>query len=237
MRKLTLTFKFIIFFVSIQNTNFSQNPHNLLLVNNSIEGENIFYFRNGQISTKYYVKNGFVDGEVIEFYSNGKIREKSNFKNGRYNGKSISYTNKGQLYIENIFKNDTLLIYTQNTYFKNGCLKQQRSIVADTSHLTLFSFVNTKVTDRLFVYDVQLSINQIASIGLLKEYHKNGSLKYELQLLNNKFHGNYIEFYETGEKYSEGTYSNDKIDGEFNYFNKDGSIKKVEKWIAGVKQK
>jgi hypothetical protein len=24
---------------------------------------------------------------------------------------------------------------------------------------------------------------------------------------------------------------------EFKYFNKDGSIKKVEKWIAGVKQK
>ena len=83
------------------------------------EGEWIWYYENGQLSSKSNYKDGKEDGEWLWYHSNGQLQTKVNYIDGREDGEDLHYYESGQLqnksnYIDGKLEGEVL------TYYENG---------------------------------------------------------------------------------------------------------------------
>ena len=67
-----------------------------------------------------------------------------------------------------------------------------------------------------------------------KEYYKDGNLKSEYFIKNDKIDGIYKEFYESGELKLVANYNNGHLNGASRVFYKNGSIKSIEYFTRGL---
>jgi antitoxin component YwqK of YwqJK toxin-antitoxin module len=88
-----------VFFLLNVNIAFSQNkyPNGQIKerlkknINGELNGEQLFYYENGQLERKENYINGNKNGQEIWYYENGQISMKENFVNGKANGEYTWY--------------------------------------------------------------------------------------------------------------------------------------------------
>jgi antitoxin component YwqK of YwqJK toxin-antitoxin module len=73
--------------------------------NNCKDGIYIFYYNNGKIYEKFYIKDKELNGPFILFYQNGVISESKSYKNGFLHGIATTYSEEGDILTKNKFIN------------------------------------------------------------------------------------------------------------------------------------
>ncbi len=66
------------------------------------------------------------------------------------------------------------------------------------------------------------------------ERHEDGSLKYEVSIKNGQKHGNYFEYFPTGELKIKGKFKDDLMTGTWKYYDEQGNLVKREKYRNGA---
>ncbi|MEL7148970.1 MAG: hypothetical protein AAFO69_21530, partial [Bacteroidota bacterium] len=93
--------------------------------------------------------------------------------------------------------------------------------------------------DSLFSADVgdQVEIAEVIIEDLnakkQTEEFEGGETKYEVGVKDGMKHGNYFEYYETGELKVKGKYKNDQQDGVWKYYDIEGNLLKRERYRKG----
>jgi antitoxin component YwqK of YwqJK toxin-antitoxin module len=115
-------------------------------------GELIFYFKNGDIWKKGYLKDGKRDGEFIEYglFGSRDIYHKrivQNYKDGKLEGEYIHYFDTGDVNVVGNYKDGKL--EGENTYYdKNGKI-YWKGIYKDDVLVNETSFIGSKGPFRL----------------------------------------------------------------------------------------
>lgn len=74
--------------------------------NGKLNGEQIIYFLNGNITKKAHYQNGTLHGMVQIYAENGTLLKYFNYQNGELNGKARYYNSNGDLILEGTYKNN-----------------------------------------------------------------------------------------------------------------------------------
>jgi len=77
---------------------------NLSTMNGKMEA-----YKNGELISSIYIKNGTMDGTMKAFYENGKIRMIGHFKDGKKDGEFIEYDEDGNIINKALYKNDKMI--------------------------------------------------------------------------------------------------------------------------------
>ena len=68
---------------------------------------------------------------------------------------------------------------------------------------------------------------------LKKEYHDNGSLSVETEIIDGQKNGYYKDYYESGEIKTEATFKDDAMDGECKIYFKNGNLSELSYYENG----
>jgi len=82
------------------------------------------YFKNGNVSMEYTLKNGELDGKRVSYHSNGKVDSEENYVNGERDGAYKNYYASGQLREEENWSNGVPSGKTTH-YYENGKVKRE----------------------------------------------------------------------------------------------------------------
>jgi antitoxin component YwqK of YwqJK toxin-antitoxin module len=203
---------------------------------NLSDGDHKYYYANGSVSVILKVKDQNIQGDYFTFYKNGNKREVLYFDNGHFN--NINDTNKiyfenGNVEWEEVYRHDTLLYVCDHFYNRNGSKESLRWLTFDVDSLQICPFSKSKTTLNFIDFDMELTVKDMKSHGKSISYYKNGNLKEETDLINNKMEGDDRCYYDDGKLFSLGTYHNDLAEGVFTCYAEDGTITKTETWSNG----
>lgn len=171
-------------------------------------GDKVSYYDNGQVMTKYRLKNGEFNGPVKVYFESGGIKREAQYVNGKINGEERNYYQNGALESKYQFKND-VLHGSFTHYYESGEVK-----------VTGY-FKNGSESGKFTFYDengnITKSYNSIDDV-LNGEYcrYKDGNLVYKGIFKNGKLNGPYENYlyYENGNYVVEkGNYENDMLNG------------------------
>lgn len=203
----------------------------------------IFKYPSGKISSEGIMRNGQPDGYWKTYYENGKLKTEGNRLNFQLDSTWKFYDETGKL---NLIIN-----------YKKGVYHGYRySHVKDRIVMDLFeNGVKNGISKELFEDSVLAkTIPFVDGLedGISMDYAKDGRIigmtKYRNGFVVNqeyfnrfdgdgKKHGNWKEFFENGELKLEGTYRNGYKNGYFKYYDENGNLKSIEKYIDDILQK
>ena len=133
------------------------------------DGENIEYFKNGNIKSKYLYKNGKLIGDAITYWDNETILTKSFYINGEIDGLRTEYWENGNVerelnYVNGIPNGERKYYYENGNietiqYSKNGEFHGEFTWFDENGNLTL----------------KQSYVNDFIIPGSRSEFKKNGS--------------------------------------------------------------
>ncbi len=69
--------------------------------------------------------------------------------------------------------------------------------------------------------------------GVQTEFHKNGKLKTQYEVIGGSIHGKYVTFHESGMKELEGVYQKGLQQGDWKRFDKVGKVIEIQHWNNG----
>ena len=202
------------------------------------------YYNNGEINESYKLIclntiNRF-DGEYIKYYSNKKINIKCNFNNGLKYGLYIEYWDNGNIKIECEYEKDKLNGFYKE-YYSDGNIKILAKYKNNKYDGLYEEYVQNKLNIKCFYINGCLNgeyikyydgIDNIQFICNYK-YDKTDSITYigknyiKINICEKNKHGDYIEFYESGNIYKKGVYKNNKLFGEYIIYKECGEIIKI----------
>jgi len=192
--------------------------------NGKLEGkESTYYYKgNGEKVESYkHYKNGVLEGKAVNReYSHLSIK---NYVNGKLEGKATVFNEKGLKVKESYYKNNlpdgNETVYNDNgkiryiahytngkednmiTYYPNGRLESNQQFSADVnaSTLSVWYYTNGKLRMRHQTKD---------GIRAEEIYFHNGKLSEKKRFVNNKQDGEFVAYYDNGEKRESGFYKN-----------------------------
>ena len=226
---------FLIIFLIIYNTVFSQNEINP-------NGYNIFYHENGKISSEGTMRDNKPDGYWKTYYEDGVFKSEGNRKDFELDSTWKFYD-----------KNETLILeinYKKGK--KNGIRKTYQE-----KEITEENFIND-VKQGLTIYyypygKIKKSINFIDGLeqGLAKEYSEDGTIitliEYKKGFIVNREkinrydqqrfkHGKWKYFHKNGNLQLEGNYKHGFKNGYFKEYSSDGNLISTTKYVDDIKQ-
>lgn len=74
--------------------------------NGKLSGEQIIYFKNGNITKKSHYKNGILNGITQIYAENGTLLKHFTYQNGELNGAGRYYNSNGDLILEGTYRNN-----------------------------------------------------------------------------------------------------------------------------------
>ena len=187
-------------------------------------GTQTTFYSSGSISSKVAYLDGVMNGLSVTFYPNGNIHTEINMAQGGKNGLSKEYYQHGQLqstgwYIDDVLQGDWFFYDEQGrliskAYYRNGDLWGYREE---------FWPNGKKSEEQLYTGGWLESIVQYDSAGneLNHAFFPGGSGKYQLSFPN-------------GKKMESGEYVRGYLDGKFETYYFDGSLKSVEYFKRGA---
>lgn len=202
-----------------------------------------YYYEMGAKSSEGYLRNGRPDGYWKSYYRNGNLKAEGNRKNFMLDGPWIFYSEQGDKTVEIHYEEDK----------KNGLRKTYR----DGNVVKEENFVNDQLQGFTREYDAKgRLIREIPFVdGLEKgegyEYNEEGLiitlLTYKAGVLTKKQsinrrdnqeqkQGLWMQFFSNRKVQVEGTYMNDLKNGYWKFYQANGNLIKVEKWVMGVLQ-
>jgi antitoxin component YwqK of YwqJK toxin-antitoxin module len=199
------------------------------------------YYENGELNEIYKMNyTDKIDGEYIKYFSNKKINIKNNYINGLKDGLYTEYWENGKIKIECNYKIDKLNGYYKE-YFPDGKLKIMTNYKQNKMDGMYEEYVQNKLNIKCFYIDGCLNgeyykyydgKDKLQFICNYK-YDKTESITYmgkkyiRLNSCEKNKHGDYIEFYESGEIYKKGVYNDNKLCGEYIIYKENGEIIKT----------
>lgn len=198
-----------------------------------------FYYPNGNISSKGYLRNNKPDGYWITFYENGNIKSEGNRKNfeldslwkfydengnivlevnycaGKKCGNRITYT-ENEVIVEQ-FENDVKNGYTY-IYTKDGKLKRKTFFANGLEEGDSYEYD----TDGRIITIFQYRKGYLISREYINRYNSQG-----------KKHGVWVEFYEDGKIKERQDWRNGLLDGYVKTFDRNGNLEKIERYRNG----
>lgn len=202
-----------------------------------------YYYEGGARSSEGHLRQGRPDGYWKSYYRNGNLKAEGNRKNFLLEGPWLFYDQEGNKTVEINYGEDK----------KNGLRKtfSEGKVVKEET------FVNDKLQgfSREYFPTGELEREVPFVDGLEKgegyEYEKDGRivtlLTYKAGVLTKKQRinrldeqaqkqGLWISFFKNRKIESEGPYVNGLKNGYWKYYQANGSLKRVEKWVMGVLQ-
>lgn len=202
-----------------------------------------YYYENGQVSSEGGLRNGKPDGFWKSYYRDGGLKAEGNRENFELQGPWIFYDREGKPVSE--------ISYHQgkkegpSKVYENGVLVKIDQFAADVQvGLSRYFFPDSSIQKEIpFVNGIKEGLGFEYStegriISLL--YYKKGSLSRRQNI--NRFdeqqqkQGLWMSFHKNQEKASEGPYLNDLKNGYWKYYQPNGNLIRVEKWLNGELQ-
>ena len=208
------------------------------LKDNQFEGEGTIRYpnKNGRFYTKAIVNfsNNKLNGEAILYHENGTISRKANFKNGQPSGLQQRFYKSGGIYMENDvneyanhfskyyyengqiskhveFKDSRKLVF-EKTWYPDGSTKKIDEYPNDSTHHYQLYYSNGELKEEI----IDGRIQKYPPKGQIFEYYYNGQVKKDITYnKDGKKEGAYSIYYKSGEKWEEGRYKNDLLQGNF----------------------
>lgn len=205
-------------------------------------GHQVFYHPNGKIASEGTMRNGKPDGYWKTYDEYGNIRSEGNRKNFQLDSLWKFYDENGKLKLTITYKDgkknglrttyleDRILVDSFADNVKNGYSK---ILFPDGKLKRITPFKNglEEGVEKEYAHDGRLVMIAEYSNGFLKHReYMNG-----LDPLGRK-QGLWKEFYPDGKLKMAGTYRNGVKNGYFKYYDKEGNLVKIEKYIDGVLQ-
>lgn len=221
----------------------------LLTVNNALWSQSDsltfvqYEFTNGNISSEGYLRDGQPDGYWKSFYPDGTLKTEGNRENFQLDGPWKFYNESGELtsiirysegqkngirerlkdsvvvsrepYVNNVLEG------TAEYFYDNGQIQKIVPYVNGREegrgyHYNTDTIVDALLTYRSGVLTIEQNVNRYDRFGLKTglwvEFHRNMNIKVE------------------------GTYKDDLKHGFWKYYQPNGNLIRIEKWIMGVLQ-
>lgn len=174
------------------------------------------YYTNGQLAETGQNANGANEGNWKTYYRNGSLESEYGYKDGMLSGDYKYYDVDGKLHYLYEYRKGEIIAYT--FYDKaGGILKEGRKKGGEFVYEGYSPDGN--VTSR-GLYDVSGG-----RIGIWKYYSVNGVLSNTGNFVQGELHGEYIDYFDSGEKKTFSTYVNGKQEGYYAEYYKNGVIK------------
>jgi len=169
---------------------------------------------------------GLKQGTWKSFYSGLKLKVEENYLNGKLHGYYREYNENGKVIklqryqngvvIEENAQAESITVEIKNTYFDNGKVKKNGSYIDNKP----VGFHREYSEEGIIVASEEYNeIGILLGSGIVDETGKR--------------QGDWIHYYETGEKKSEGKYLNDKKTGEWRFYFKSGKLEQKGSYKKG----
>jgi len=200
------------------------------------------YYPNGEINEKYklIINSNQKDGEYIKYYSNKKLANKCNYINGLKEGLYEEYYQNSNINIECMYKTNKLDGFYKE-YYPDGKIKIITNYKQNKLDGIHEEYIQNKLNIKCFYingclngeyYKYYDGLDKLQFICNYK-YDKTDSIKYmgknyvSLNHCEKNKHGDYIEFYPSGNIHKKGIYNNNKLCGEYIFYKENGEIIKT----------
>jgi antitoxin component YwqK of YwqJK toxin-antitoxin module len=184
------------------------------------------YYDSGEIYREGKQKDGDLIGERITYFKTGEISYKENFLDGVKDGEYVSYYFNGQLEAKGTYKEGNK-VGKWEYFYRNGNKRSVESFDERGKENGLeinYTKQGWKLSEYTYnkgMIDSYKFFNQEGDI-LSQDERKAGELKY-------------IAFYQNGLKSSEGNFNKEGKDGEWKFYNYNGSLDRIEKYKDGIR--
>ena len=210
------------------------------------DGEQIFYYKNGQISSKGIIKNGLPEGYWISYYPTGIIKSegnrklslldstwvfynnygdlksKINYTYGKKNGLKISYSDSCNILLEEYYIDDNK--QNNSTYFYD---------VKDHKKWKEINFIDNIKEGKSFEYALD---GRLISIIFYKKGTLMGTEKINRYDKLNRKKDTWKIFHDNEKLKEEMRYKNDLLNGYYKKYDKKGRLINATLYIEGVPQ-
>ncbi|MFZ1693790.1 MAG: hypothetical protein WAT74_11375 [Flavobacteriales bacterium] len=172
-------------------------------------------------------KRGLKQGPWKEFHSNGKVKWEGGFLDDKRHGIFKEYDALGNL--KELIKYDggvvdtgaaeKLTVEIKRTFHPNGKVSSLGSYSKSGKREGLFKEFDLKgdITGaKIFQGDQLVSEGMVNNVGMLQ--------------------GPWVEYFSSGEKRAEGSYSDGKKEGEWSFYHRSGKVEQRGKYAAGLPQ-
>jgi antitoxin component YwqK of YwqJK toxin-antitoxin module len=191
--------------------------------------QSLIYYHNGYITDREDInrtdEGGLKQGTWKSFYPDGKLKSEKQYKDNMLNGLYKEFNQKGNLVLAMKYEND--VVVEEN--------------VEDDESIEIRNEYNEQ--NRL-VYSGPYRQN--IPVGIHRYYHPDGEVV-DGKIYNDegkvvsegiiddegKRHGQWVDFYTTGEKRAEGKYENNLREGRWTFYRKNGKIEQTGTFSRG----
>lgn len=219
------------------------------ILNNSLQGDDINYYINGNISSKSHYTVGYLDSNFTSYYSNGKVKKEGNYVNNEMEGTwtsydkmgnklSIEHYNNGELDGIDTFyseenKLETIIPHSEND--RHGWLEKY-AYNGDLCYKLhyFYGFIigySYQLPDGTFAKEIPVSNSDKKE--LIKTFYKNGTVSAEFEYQNADYHGTRKLFFPNGKVWVESNYLFGERDGNDKVYFSNGQIAIDRTFING----
>ena len=204
----------------------------------------VFYSSDGILEKKVNYKKDSLDGEYLELFENGDTLASGFYKNGLKSGKWIWKNDEGKLDMEGGFE-DGIQHGAWNYFFSSGELSYKANFLNGKKHGEWHYFYKNGENFRLGSYknDLREGLWQTwyedgtllmegdylkgKEEGEWKNYWDNGVIKNKSTFKNGKLNGNWFSYTPEKTLILEGKYKNDLKNGEWRDYYNNGALKEI----------
>jgi antitoxin component YwqK of YwqJK toxin-antitoxin module len=177
---------------------------------------------NGKLLWKAYFYNGEPVGDFIHYYPNKKIKDKLYYYPNSPKVSAVSYYSNGVKSSEGIFINK--IKDGKWLYYSNaGKLVSEENYKLGKKQ-GVFKLYSSE--NETLLQEETWENNQLH--GEYKEYYTTGDIRLKWHYKNNKIDGPYESYYLNGAVWIKGQYAKGLREGTWNYYNRDGNEFKIE---------
>jgi len=203
-------------------------------------GYQLFYHPNGKIASEGTMRDGKPDGYWKTYNEYGILKSEGNRKNFQLDSLWKFYTDEGKLKLSINYKNG-VKNGIRTTYLENQILVDSFSnnIKTGNSKILYLSGKIKQITpfkngledgiQKAYAEDGRLVMMAVYKNGFLR--HREFMNKLDAQ---GRKQGLWKEFYPNGRLKLAGNYRNDIKNGYFKYYDQEGNLLKIEKYVDGI---
>jgi antitoxin component YwqK of YwqJK toxin-antitoxin module/Tfp pilus assembly protein PilF len=196
-------------------------------IKGKLYGEQEYFFRNGQISSRVFYANDLEEGVTTSYYYAGNIKSTTHYKLGKKEGEETQYYSNGNIMSVSHYNAD-IQSGLYKVYFKTGGTKEMTQYENGKLEGPYKSFYeNGSLSD-------EGQLKNGITVGDWKYYFEDGKLKEKRYYISDKQEGPNEEYYETGQLASKYNYKQGLITGEALHYDLDGNIYSKYDYVNGI---
>ena len=184
------------------------------------------FYDSGELYRTGQQKEGDLIGERITYFKSGEVSYKENYLEGQLDGEYVSYYRDGQIDVTGQYK-EANKIGKWEYFFRNGNKSRVQNFDEkgkENGLETNYTKGGWKISEHTYSngeVDTYKFFNEAGEI-LSEGERKGGDLKY-------------VSYFQNGIKSVEGDYNKEGRDGEWKFYDYNGSVERIENYKDGVR--